>query len=188
MAQAVANVARRINETMEEGRDCLDLSDCDLISFPDGIFKMLRSCTDNIHKITLANNQLKALGNKFFHTFSQLQDLDVQGNVLTSLPDAVGDVEHLISINLSKNRLAVFPERLTRVKSLQNINVEGNQITGDTSRNLFYRHQTFCPHVLALVGNIQEGFVSFVLSTSSRIYFESDQQHLYICVAHTHPP
>ncbi|XP_057214587.1 leucine-rich repeat-containing protein 20 isoform X2 [Triplophysa rosa] len=129
MAQAVANVARRINETMEEGRDCLDLSDCDLISFPDGIFKMLRSCTDNIHKITLANNQLKALGNKFFHTFSQLQDLDVQGNVLTSLPDAVGDVEHLISINLSKNRLAVFPERLTRVKSLQNINVEGNQIT-----------------------------------------------------------
>lgn len=62
-------------------------------------------------------------------------DLDVQGNVLTSLPDAVGDMEHLISINLSKNRLTVFPERLTHVKSLENISVEGNQITGDMSRN-----------------------------------------------------
>lgn len=62
-------------------------------------------------------------------------DLDVQGNVLTSLSDAVGDMEHLISINLSKNRLTVFPERLTHVKSLENISVEGNQITGDMSRN-----------------------------------------------------
>ncbi|KAA0724850.1 Leucine-rich repeat-containing protein 20 [Triplophysa tibetana] len=129
MAQAAANVARRINETIEEGRDCLDLSDCDLISFPEGVFKMLRSCTDNIHKVSLANNQLKALGNKFFQIFSQLRDLDVQGNVLTSLPDSVGDMEHLITINLSRNKLTVFPERLSCVKSLQNINVEGNQIT-----------------------------------------------------------
>ncbi|XP_065128419.1 leucine-rich repeat-containing protein 20 isoform X1 [Paramisgurnus dabryanus] len=129
MAQAVANVARRINETMEEDRDFLDLSDCGLISFPDGVFKMLRSCTDNIHKISLANNQLKALSSKFFLTFSQLRDLDLQGNVLTTLPQAVSGMEHLISINLSNNQLTVFPEHLTDVKSLQYISVEGNQIT-----------------------------------------------------------
>ncbi|XP_051771328.1 leucine-rich repeat-containing protein 20 isoform X2 [Ctenopharyngodon idella] len=129
MAEAVANVARRINATMEEGRDSLDLSDCGLVSFPDGVFKMIRSCTDNIHKISLANNQIKALSNKFFLTFTQLREVDLQGNVLSTLPEAVGNMEHLVSINLSKNKLTVFPERLTDVSSLQHINVEGNQIT-----------------------------------------------------------
>ncbi len=50
-----------------------DLSDCGLVSFPDGVFKMIRSCTDNIHKISLANNQIKALSSKFFLMFTQLR-------------------------------------------------------------------------------------------------------------------
>ncbi|KAL7856492.1 hypothetical protein SRHO_G00153910 [Serrasalmus rhombeus] len=129
MAEAVANVARRINATAEEGRDTLDLSDCKLISFPDGVFKVLRSCTDNILKITLANNEVKALTNKFFTTFTQLRELDLQGNVLTKLPDAVGDMEHLVSINLSNNRFSEFPDRLTAVRTLENINMESNQIS-----------------------------------------------------------
>ncbi|KTG03489.1 hypothetical protein cypCar_00047366 [Cyprinus carpio] len=79
MAQAVANVARRINATMEEQRDSLEV--------------------------------------------------DLQGNVLTTLPEAVANMQHLISIDLSRNKLRVFPERLTDVSSLQHISVEGNQIT-----------------------------------------------------------
>ncbi|XP_051958232.1 leucine-rich repeat-containing protein 20 isoform X1 [Xyrauchen texanus] len=129
MAEAVAKVARRVNDTMEDGRDSLDLSDCGLVSFPDGVFKMLRSCTENIHKISLANNQLKSLSHKFFRTFTQLTELDLQGNVLTTLPEAVGEMQHLIRINLSKNRLSVFPDRLMDVSSLEDISVEGNQIT-----------------------------------------------------------
>ncbi|KAK7135136.1 hypothetical protein R3I93_018289 [Phoxinus phoxinus] len=129
MAEAVAKVARRINSTMEEGRDSLDLSDCGLVSFPDGVFKMMRSCIHNIHTISLANNHIKALSNKFFLTFTQLREVDLQGNVLTKLPEAVGDMEHLVNINLSKNKLTVFPERLADVRSLEHISVEGNQIT-----------------------------------------------------------
>uniref|UniRef100_A0A8B9JGE2 Leucine rich repeat containing 20 n=1 Tax=Astyanax mexicanus TaxID=7994 RepID=A0A8B9JGE2_ASTMX len=106
-----------------------DLSDCKLISFPDGVFKVLRSCTDKIHKITLANNEVKALTNKFFSTFTQLRELDLQGNVLTKLPDAVGNMEHLVSINLSNNKFSEFPERLTAVRTLELINLENNQIS-----------------------------------------------------------
>ncbi|XP_016141053.1 leucine-rich repeat-containing protein 20-like [Sinocyclocheilus grahami] len=125
----MANVARRINATVEEQRDSLDLSGCGLVSFPDGIFKMIRSCTDNIQKISLANNQIKALSNKFFLTFTRLREVDLQGNVLTTLPEAVGNMQHLISIDVSRNKLRVFPERLTDVSSLQHISVEENQIT-----------------------------------------------------------
>ncbi|TRY59116.1 hypothetical protein DNTS_009559, partial [Danionella cerebrum] len=129
MAQAVANVARRINETVEEGKDTLDLSDCGLISFPDGIFKMIRSCSENIEKISLANNQIKALGNKFFLTFTQLRELDLRGNALTTVPEAISDLQHLTSVDLSRNQISMFPEHLTEVKSLQNISLEGNHIS-----------------------------------------------------------
>ncbi|XP_071379543.1 leucine-rich repeat-containing protein 20 [Centroberyx affinis] len=129
MAEAVANVARRVNATVEEGRDRLDLSDCKLISFPDGVFKVLRSVSENIHVITLADNEMKAISSKFFTTFTQLRELELQGNVLTKLPDSVGEMEHLTSINLANNKFTVFPEKLAEIPTLERINLEGNCIT-----------------------------------------------------------
>ncbi|KAM3859214.1 leucine-rich repeat-containing protein 20-like [Diretmus argenteus] len=129
MAEAVANVARRINATVEDGSDCLDLSNCKLISFPDGVFKVLRSVSENIHIITLADNEMKSISGKFFATFTQLRELDVQGNVLTKLPDAVGEMEHLTSINLANNKFSIFPAKLTEIPTLERINLEGNFIT-----------------------------------------------------------
>ncbi|CAK6956731.1 leucine-rich repeat-containing protein 20 [Scomber scombrus] len=129
MAEAVANVARRINATVEEERDTLDLSNCKLISFPEGVFKVLRSVTQNIHVITLADNEMKAISSKFFSTFTQLRELDLQGNVLTKLPDSLEEMQHLISINLANNNLSIFPEKLTEVATLERINLEGNNIT-----------------------------------------------------------
>ncbi|XP_056153601.1 leucine-rich repeat-containing protein 20 [Lampris incognitus] len=129
MAEAVANVARRINATVEEGRDNLDLSNCKLISFPDGVFKVLRSVTEDIQVITLADNEMKVVSSKFFETFTQLRELDMQGNVLTKLPDAVGEMRHLTSINLANNKFSIFPEKLTEIPTLEKINLEGNSIT-----------------------------------------------------------
>ncbi|GLD53774.1 leucine-rich repeat-containing protein 20 [Lates japonicus] len=93
MAEAVANVARRINATVEEGKDTLDLSNC----------KLILSQT--------------------------LRELDLQGNVLTKLPDAVGEMEHLTSINLANNSFSIFPDKLTEIATLERINLEGNSIT-----------------------------------------------------------
>jgi len=129
MAEAVANVARRINATVEEGKDTLDLSNCKLISFPEGVFKVLRNVSQNIHLITLADNEMKAVSSKFFSTFTQLRELDLQGNVLTKLPDSVEEMQHLISINLANNNFSSFPEKLTEIATLERIDLEGNSIT-----------------------------------------------------------
>ncbi|XP_029953960.1 leucine-rich repeat-containing protein 20 isoform X2 [Salarias fasciatus] len=129
MAESVANVARRINATVEEGKDSLDLSNCKLISFPDGVFKVLRSVSENIRVITLADNEMKAISSKFFSTFTQLTELDLHGNVLTKLPEAVGEMQHLTSINLSRNKFSTFPEKLTEIATLEMINLEENSIT-----------------------------------------------------------
>ncbi|PWA21500.1 hypothetical protein CCH79_00003103 [Gambusia affinis] len=129
MAEAVANVARRINATVEEGKDSLDLSNCQLISFPDGVFKVLRTVLENIRIVTLADNKMKAISGKFFSTFTQLRELDLQSNIFTKLPDEVGEVEHLTSINLANNSFSIFPEKLTEIATLERIDLEGNSIT-----------------------------------------------------------
>ncbi|XP_015254979.1 PREDICTED: leucine-rich repeat-containing protein 20 [Cyprinodon variegatus] len=129
MAEAVANVARRVNATVEEGKDTLDLSNCQLISFPDGVFKVLATVLENIYIITLANNKLKAISSNFFSAFTQLRELDLQDNVLTKLPDKVGEMEHITSINLANNNFSFFPEKLTEIATLERIDLEGNSIT-----------------------------------------------------------
>ncbi|KAM6964169.1 leucine-rich repeat-containing protein 20 isoform 1-T2 [Tautogolabrus adspersus] len=137
MAEAVANVARRINATVEEGKDSLDLSRCKLISFPDGVFKVLRSVAGNIRVITLADNEMKSVSSKVFSTFTELRELDLQGNVLTKLPDNVGEMEHLTSINLANNSFSVFPDKLTEIATLERINLEGNSISEIPVEKLF---------------------------------------------------
>ncbi|XP_051928355.1 leucine-rich repeat-containing protein 20 isoform X1 [Hippocampus zosterae] len=129
MAEAVVNVARRVNATVEEGKDHLDLSNCKLISFPEGVFKVLNSVSENIRVITLADNEMKAISSKFFSTFTQLRELDLHGNVLSKLPDSLEEMRHLTSINLANNKFSAFPEKLTQIATLERINLEGNNIT-----------------------------------------------------------
>ncbi|XP_061665377.1 leucine-rich repeat-containing protein 20 isoform X2 [Syngnathoides biaculeatus] len=129
MAEAVVNVARRVNATVEEGRDHLDLSNCKLMSFPDGVFKVLSSVSENIRVITLADNEMKAISSKFFLTFTQLRELDLHGNILTKLPDCLEEMKHLTSIDLANNNFSAFPEKLTQISTLERINLEGNSIS-----------------------------------------------------------
>nr|KAF6322548.1 leucine rich repeat containing 20 [Pipistrellus kuhlii] len=96
MGEAVARVARKVNETVESDSDTLDLAECKLVSFPIGIYKVLRNVTDQIHLITLANNELKSLTSKFMTTFCQLQDVPVEK--LAAMPA-------LRSVNLRFNPL-----------------------------------------------------------------------------------
>uniref|UniRef100_A0A8C2K4W1 Leucine-rich repeat protein SHOC-2 n=1 Tax=Cyprinus carpio TaxID=7962 RepID=A0A8C2K4W1_CYPCA len=111
MAQAVANVARRINATMEEQRDSL-------------------GAEISINNLSIDVWFIHRLHYEHISMVSRLAvEVDLQGNVLTTLPEAVANMQHLISIDLSRNKLRVFPERLTDVSSLQHISVEGNQIT-----------------------------------------------------------
>lgn len=140
---------------------CADLSNCQLTSFPEGVFQLLRGVSDNIHVISLANNEMKAISSKFFSTFTQLKgrkicqivdlkqtyvccwqrcsllsgficfpEVDLQGNVLTKLPDNIAELQHLTAVNLANNSFSAFPDKLTEIATLERINLEGNRIAG----------------------------------------------------------
>ncbi|XP_064450818.1 leucine-rich repeat-containing protein 20 isoform X2 [Mirounga angustirostris] len=114
-------------------RHCRYLAECKLVSFPIGIYKVLRNVTDQIHLITLANNELKSLTSKFMTTFCQLQELHLEGNFLHRLPSEVSTLQHLKAIDLSRNQFHDFPEQLTTLPALETINLEENDIVGEPS-------------------------------------------------------
>ncbi|OCT71878.1 leucine-rich repeat-containing protein 20 [Xenopus laevis] len=128
MAEAVARVARKVNEVVENGEHHLDLSECALNAFPIGLYVVMKSVAQDIRSINLANNEIKALTGKFFTTFIQLEELNLAGNTLQRLPDEVNTLVQLKSINLSKNKIQDFPENLLDIKTLERINLEDNQI------------------------------------------------------------
>ncbi|XP_069836653.1 leucine-rich repeat-containing protein 20 isoform X2 [Dendropsophus ebraccatus] len=128
MAEAVARVARRVNEVVENGGHHLDLSECALSSFPTGLYLAVNTVTDQIYSISLANNELKILAGKFFTTFKALQELNIEGNFLEKLPHEAGLLCNLKMINLARNKLDTFPDELTKIQCIENINLEGNQI------------------------------------------------------------
>ncbi|NXG75216.1 LRC20 protein, partial [Baryphthengus martii] len=129
MGEAVARVARKVNDTVENKTDSLDLANCKLMTFPVGIYKAMRSVTEGIHRISLANNELKSLTSRFVTTFSQLRELNLAGNYLHRLPEEVTSLLHLRAINLSRNRFRHFPEPLAAVATLETIDLEENEIT-----------------------------------------------------------
>ncbi|KAK2530828.1 Lrrc20 [Columba guinea] len=129
MGEAVARVARKVNDTVENKTDSLDLANCKLMTFPVGIYKAMRSVTEGIHRISLANNELKSLTGRFINTFSQLRELNLAGNYLHRLPEEVTSLLHLRAIDLSRNRFRRFPEPLAAVATLETIDLEENEIT-----------------------------------------------------------
>ncbi|NXI43233.1 LRC20 protein, partial [Galbula dea] len=129
MGEAVARVARKVNDTVENKTDSLDLANCKLMTFPVGIYKAMRSVTEGIHRISLANNELKSITSRFITTFSQLRELNLAGNYLHRLPEEVTSLLHLQTINLSRNRFRHFPEPLADITTLETIDLEENEIT-----------------------------------------------------------
>lgn len=87
----------------------------------------------NTHRfIPLTRKSLSAFGVSCWHwILNHAAELDLQGNVLTKLPDAVAEMEHLTSISLAKNSFSVFPDKLTEIATLERMNLEGNQIIGN---------------------------------------------------------
>ncbi|XP_056386468.1 leucine-rich repeat-containing protein 20 [Hyla sarda] len=128
MAEAVAKVARRVNEVVENGGHHLDLSECSLSSFPTGLYLATSTVVDQIFSISLAKNELKSLAGKFFTTFKALQELSLEGNLLEKLPHEASLLCNLKIINLARNKFDTFPDQLTEIQCIENINLEDNKI------------------------------------------------------------
>jgi len=60
---------------------------------------------------------------------TQLQSLDLSGRQLTALPESLGQLTQLRAVDLSDNRLTVLPESMGQLAQLQSLDLSQNRLT-----------------------------------------------------------
>ncbi|MGB8169836.1 MAG: COR domain-containing protein [Chthoniobacteraceae bacterium] len=59
---------------------------------------------------------------------TQLQTLDLSGNQLTALPEWLGQLTQLQTLDLSRNQLTALPESLCQLTQLESLDIVGNKL------------------------------------------------------------
>ncbi|XP_060697267.1 E3 ubiquitin-protein ligase LRSAM1 isoform X2 [Hemiscyllium ocellatum] len=108
--------------------DILDISKCELYEIPVSVFSMCRVLQK---KVLIAHtNHLSTLLPKScnIQDLSMLKILDLHDNVLSSLPEDMGQLLSLQVLNVEQNLLKSLPNSLATLAQLQTLNLKGNRI------------------------------------------------------------
>ena len=58
-----------------------------------------------------------------------LAELHLEGNLLTNLPDSIGEIRNLKYLNLSRNRLTSLPDSISKLNNLVYLNINSSPLT-----------------------------------------------------------
>lgn len=96
------------------------------MNFPIGVYKAMRSVTEGIHRISLANNELKSITSRFVTTFSQLTGKGQPLPILWDTPGAPSKrgqstqdsplSSHLVASVSSDPQKSIFPSTFCPLK------------------------------------------------------------------------
>jgi len=60
---------------------------------------------------------------------TQLDELDVSNNALTTIPDEIGELKNLVRLNLSGNKLTTLPASIGNLVNLESLDIKSNEIS-----------------------------------------------------------
>lgn len=123
--KAVTKVVWRCNDAQENQN--LDLSECQLMSFPDAIYHLMRNTV--LVACNLSSNVLRKIPPKFAIKFNNITVLNLSHNHLSTLPDELGNVSDLKSLDISHNSFFSVPKVVFKIPALTNLNAKKNLIT-----------------------------------------------------------
>ncbi|XP_035671278.1 leucine-rich repeat-containing protein 20-like [Branchiostoma floridae] len=131
-AASVTRVVRRCDEANTDNK--LDLSSCELTSFPVAVYQLLRNT--EVLSCSLNSNLLKFLPKRLCAQFPHLQELSLSGNQLHSLPAELQQLQQLKSLDVSHNSFSNFPEVVFQLTGLVTFNVSNNAIVAVDAERL----------------------------------------------------
>ncbi|XP_023235595.1 leucine-rich repeat-containing protein 20-like [Centruroides sculpturatus] len=105
----------------------LDLSECQLMSFPDAIYHLMRNTV--LLGCDLSSNVLRKLPSKFAIKFVYITELNLANNRLSTLPDELLDVTELQRLDISRNDFLSLPKVVFKLPRLTHLNAQKNYIS-----------------------------------------------------------
>ena len=100
-----------------------------------------------MQQLDLGGNQLSSLPPAIAQ-LQNLQELDLSGNQLSSLPPAIAQLQNLQGLNLRVNQLSSLPPAIAQLQNLQQLNLRGNQLSS-------------LPPAIAQLQNLQRLYLSY---------------------------
>ena len=82
----------------------------------------------NLRELDLSDNQLTTLPEAIAQ-LSNLRELDLSDNQLTTLPEAIAQLSNLRELDLSDNQLTTLPEAIAQLSNLRELYLRNNQLT-----------------------------------------------------------
>ncbi len=84
------------------------------------------SSSDSVKKLSLRNKQLSVFPKEILE-LRNLEYLDLEGNVIESLPEDIGKLNSLTELYLVRNQLSALPKNFATLKKLRILGVSGNK-------------------------------------------------------------
>jgi len=79
---------------------------------------------------SLAKNRISGFNVAFgFEMLQQLEELDLDDNYISQLPEAIGELKKLLCLKLRNNQIAYVPSELFVKTNLNRLHLEGNPLT-----------------------------------------------------------
>ncbi|CAG8445716.1 14591_t:CDS:10 [Ambispora leptoticha] len=102
----------------------LNLAQNDFERIPQSVLN-----TEMLSKLTLSSNHLQDLDHIRLDSLRSLNNLQLDNNLLKTLPEHFARMSSLSTLNLSNNYFKTFPEVLCKISTLQELDMSFNQIS-----------------------------------------------------------
>ncbi|KAK2167626.1 hypothetical protein LSH36_26g15163 [Paralvinella palmiformis] len=112
----------------------VDLSQCELTKFPDGLFMLMQNKT--VQDLNLSGNKLKNLSPKIMQHWNEIKELDVSDNDMSSLPDQLQNLTRLKTLCIKANHFTHIPLVVFSLGNLESLVASHNQIDAVAAEEL----------------------------------------------------
>eukprot|EP01112_Ceratiomyxa_fruticulosa_P021984 TRINITY_DN7930_c0_g1_i1.p1 TRINITY_DN7930_c0_g1~~TRINITY_DN7930_c0_g1_i1.p1 ORF type:complete len:619 (-),score=165.17 TRINITY_DN7930_c0_g1_i1:9-1865(-) len=116
----------RFDFLAQNGENALELTEAGLTSFPIPN-SLTQDAANNITIMDLSFNQFSNFPD--LRLFQCLEELNLSGNLLTTLPPLISNFPKLRSLILNGNQLTAIPPELGKLRNLEKLEVGNNQVS-----------------------------------------------------------
>lgn len=154
----------------------LSFSSNNLTTIPDNAFQSISALRVNHIRLVLTNNQISSISHQAFHGIeNRLNEIRLESNLLTVIPDSITQLHHLTSLHIHDNPIFSFDGLLSLGRSLTELTIGHKNLTKWPSALNQLRHL----HSLEINGLKISAIPSDALQHSSLSYLRLSGTDLY---------